>query len=243
MQQHLLIVLAVFMLVAPGASQADDVGEELPWWAVADYPESEVADANPGPAELADAAQAAPAADTIDSAWWAGDETVLVLVGSQPSEGPGEEGSVVAPESFVEADSGAEAPDADADGDDGRNPLFAGAPLGHRAGEEPPGGTTEDSVDMEVVIEEKRGKDDDAPCNRLPKQIARYEAQLDDAKDRNDERGESILEAHVERLKARKEYLCYEYTGPSNFEKTVVVLAKMAKLAAKVARLMYGSPF
>jgi hypothetical protein len=241
MQRHLLIVLALLVFWAPAVAGADDTGEELPWWAVQDYPEEEAADAAPGPAALADVEEAAQA---TDNTWWAGgDDAVLVLAGGKPVEGAKEEGTAAAIEPDVVEDGGFEEPGEQADGDDGRNPLFAGRPDGHRAGEEPPGGTTGDPVDLEVVVEEKRHKDDDAPCNRLPKQIERYEAQLNDAQDRDDDRAESILEAHLDRLKARKEKLCWEYTGPSNFEKTVVVLAKMVRLAAKVARLMYGSPF
>ncbi len=245
MQRHLLIVLALFALAAPGAAwaEADDAGEALPWWAAADYPEEEVADAEPGPAALADAAEAVPE-DPADDLWWAGgDDAVLVLAGGQPVEDGEAEGSVEPLAALSDAEPSAGEATDDSEGDDGRNPLFWGRPEGHRAGEEPPGGTTEDLEDKEVVVEEKRGKDDDAPCNRLPKQIARYEAQLDDAKDRDDERAESILEAHVDRLKARKEQLCPEYEGPSTLEKTIVVAAKLAKIAARVARYMYGSPF
>ena len=248
MPRLLLVALACAVLAAPGLVRADDVAEveEIPWWAQADYPaevEEPVVDAAPNPADLP---------EPVDTTWWAGGpDAVIALSGSEPVSPPSEfDGTVEEPGAFW-----AEPPDAsvESEGDDGRNPLF-GRPdgnraEGHRAGEEPAAaqggddsqGTTE-ALPGEDEIEEVDRRDGPT-CNGYLKQIARYESEIEYARENGRDAAADALQAQVDRTQARWDAKCAPPPGPSKLQIALHYTLKAAKLAAKVARLMYGSPF
>lgn len=250
MPRLLLVALTCALLAAPGLVRADDVAEveEIPWWAQADYPaeaEEPVVDAAPNPADLP---------EPVDTTWWAGGpDAVVALSGSEPVAPPAEfDGTVEEPEAFW-----AEPPDGsvESEGDDGRNPLF-GRPdgnraEGHRAGEEPAAaqdgddseGTTEALPGEDEIEVEERDRRDGPSCNRWAKQIVRYEADLEYARDHEQDKAADALEAQVARLQAKWDAKCAPPPGPSKLLIALHYTIKAAKLAAKVARMMYGSPF
>lgn len=232
----LVCIALVAGLAVAGSVRADEVTEDLPWWAKPDYEEQ--AD------EIAAAAAIDPAVvlpETVDTAvdpgWWAGGpDAVLVLAGGEP---PSEE--LEDEPSEGDASGG----DAALEDDGGRNPLFSRAE-GHRAGEDPAGTTGGDGSDP-ILEEEDRDRDGTNECRRLPKQLARYRHQLETAGARLSPSGRVALEAHISRLEERQKRRCPQSIPPSTLEQTVAVsvrlLAKAARIAAQVARYMYGSPF
>jgi len=251
MPRLLLVALACALLTAPGLVRADDAtdAEEIPWWAQADYPDEPVVDAAPNPADLP-----ADLQDAEDTTWWAGGpDAVVALSGSEPVAPPTEfDGTVEEPEAFW-----AEPPAAlaDSEGDDGRNPLFGRAEgeraAGHRAGEAPTAaedgddsaGTTEALPGEDEIEVEERDRRDGPSCNRWAKQIVRYEADLEYARDHEQDKATEAMEAQVERLQAKWDAKCAPPPGPSKLMIALHYTVKAAKLAAKVARMMYGSPF
>ena len=247
MPRLLLVALACALLAAPGLVRADDVAEveEIPWWAQADYPEEPELAAAPDPADLP---------EPVDTTWWAGGpDAVIALSGSEPvSELSEFDGTVEEPGAFW-----AEPPEApvESEGDDGRNPLFGrrdgNRAEGHRAGEEPKldgegepsEGTTEALPGEDEIEVEERDRRDGPSCNRWAKQIVRYEADLEYARDNGRDKAADALEAQVDRLQAKWDAKCAPPPGPSKLLIALHYTIKAAKLAAKVARLMHGSPF
>jgi hypothetical protein len=140
-------------------------------------------------------------------------------------------------------------------GDDGRNPLFgraAGARAeGHRAGEAPDfdaeggasDGTTEALPGEDEIVVEENDRRDGPTCNRYLKQIARYEAEIEYARENGRDAAADALQAQGDRTQARWAAKCAPPPGPSKLQIALHYTLKAAKLAAKVARLMYGSPF
>lgn len=266
-------VLAAGLAVA-GPVHADQASDDLPWWAVGDYPAAEAphpappATATPDPGDAT--AQPAEAPAPAAPAWWAGGpDAVVVLAGSdaktqavrnEPSEGTNSGGATPvagsqaagAPEDVAAADV-TSAPEGD---DGGRNPLFHRAE-GHRAGEDPAGSSSaaDDSAASDPAATDPAAKDPVPPlveqprrrgsneCRRLPRQIAHYQQQLDAAGSGASDMARSSLESEIARLEARLQRRCPQPQGPSKLQKTVQLLAKAAKVAAKVASYMYGSPF
>ncbi len=233
---RLRIVLVSAALVAgfalAGPVRADEVTEDLPWWAQPDY-EEQAADIAAAIDVEPEATLPEPAEAPVDPGWWAGGpDAVLVLAGGEtPSEEP-------------EEDSGSSS-DATSDEDDGgRNPLFNRAD-GHRAGEDP--GGTGGGGGSDPTLEEERDDKGTNECRRLPTQIARYKKQLENAGSQISASGRAALEAQIHRLEQRQQVRCPESIPPSTFQQTVAVsvrlLAKAARIAAQVARYMYGSPF
>lgn len=232
----LVSVALISGLAVAGSVRADEVAEDLPWWAKPDYEEQadEIAAAiDPGAA-----IPEAEAADTpVDPGWWAGGpDAVMALAGGEP---PAEQ----LDDELAEGDT--TGGDSDVEDDGGRNPLFNRAE-GHRAGEDPAGTSAGDGADtiLEEAERDDRGTNE---CRRLPTQIARYNQQLEDAGGGISSRARAALEAQIARLEERQQRRCPESIPPSTLEKTVAVsvrlLAKAARIAAQVARYMYGSPF
>jgi hypothetical protein len=230
----LVSVALVAALAVAGSVRADEVTEDLPWWAKPDYEEQagEIAAALDPAVVLPE-----PVDTPIDPTWWAGGpDAVLVFAGGElPSEDVEEEPS----------EGNASRGDAAVEDDGGRNPLFNRAE-GHRAGEDPAGTTGGDGSDP-ILEEEERDRDGTNECRRLPKQLARYRQQLETAGNRLSPSGRVALEAHIDRLEERQKRRCPESIPPSDFQKnlemTIRLLAKAAAIAAQVARYMYGSPF
>lgn len=237
---RLRIVLVSVALVAglavAGSVRADEVTEDLPWWAQPDY-EVQADEIAAAAALDPSVALPEPVETPIDPTWWAGgSDAVQVFAGG---EAPGEE----LDDEPSEGD--ASGGDAAVEDDGGRNPLFNRAE-GHRAGEDPAGTTGGDGSEP-ILEEEVRDDKGTNECRRLPSQLARYKQQLDSAGNRLSPRGRAALEAHISRLEERQRRRCPESIPPSTLEQTVAVsvrlLAKAARIAAQVARYMYGSPF
>ena len=93
---------------------------------------------------------------------------------------------------------------------------------------------------MEV---EERDRRDGPTCNQWQKQLERYERDLEYAEDNKMDKAAEALEAQVDRLQAKWDAKCAPPPGPSKLLIALHYTMKAAKLAAKVARMMYGSPF
>lgn len=208
MRRHWIALVCVLLA---GPAVASDVEE--PWWG---HPESGA---------------------EIDNQWWGdtGDDVVTVLSGFDDTLPEAPEPLAAADVALAAAAAPAEGatdPAATSEEGDAGEPLDGSEPL---PGDMELEGTGAAPEDLEAVPAQKLDDEDEGNrCRRYVKQIARFEGELEIAKERKNEVWQKVTEDHLERLKARKEVHCPVPKGPSLLAETIRMLGVAAKVAAKM---------